>query len=81
MTEYGEVKLTGTLDSEGHLIDDTLYMPEIRCSYLVDEHNLDNSIERLVPKTEKDITKHFHKLEQNAYADWEYACYLKRKKK
>ena len=81
MTEYGEVKLTGTLDSEGHLIDDTLYMPEIRCSYLVDEHNLDNSIERLVKKKEKDITKHFHKLEQNAYADWEYACYLKRKKK
>ena len=79
-TEYGEIKLTGTLDSEGHLIDDTLYFPDIRCSYLVDEHNLDNSIEDKVPKIERDIAKNIRKQKANEYATWENECYLKRKK-
>lgn len=80
MTEYGEVRLTGILDSEGHLIDDTLYIPEIRCSYLVDEHRLDDSVEALVPKIEKDIAKDIHKQRKKEYSDWEYEYYLKRKK-
>ena len=80
LTSYGYVTLFGTLDSEGHLIDNTLFIPDLGLELLVDEHNLDNSIEDKVPKIERDIAKNIRKQKVNEYATWENECYLKRKK-
>ena len=56
-TEYGKITLCGELDAEGHLIDDTLYAPSLRTSYIVDEHHLDFSVEKALPKIERDIKR------------------------
>lgn len=81
MTKYGEINLSGTLDSEGHLIDDTLYISKMKKAYRVDEHNLDNSINKLVAKIENDIAKNIRQAKVQKYNEWEYDCYLKRKRK
>lgn len=80
-TEYGQITLCGELDAEGHLIDDTLYAPSLRTSYTVDEHHLDFSIEKALPKIETDIKRKETQAKQKQYTDFEYQLYLKRKKK
>ena len=77
-TAKGILNLVGTLDSEGHLIDDTLYAPLLKKSYLVDEHNLDFSIAKYIPNMEKEKIK---TEEQKTYNELDYQAYLARKKK
>lgn len=74
------VTLEGTLDTEGHLIDDTLYLPSLRTSYIVDEHNLESSAATLAPKIEKDFAKDAENKEQIARNEFEYQNYLARKR-
>lgn len=77
-TAKGILNLVGTLDSEGHLIDDTLYAPLIKKAYLVDEHNLDLSIAKYIPSMEKEKVR----IEtQKNYNELEYQAYLARTKK
>lgn len=80
-TEYGKITLCGELDAEGHLIDDTLYAPSLRTSYIVDEHHLDFSVEKALPKIERDIKRKKAQTKQDQYTNFEYQMYLKRKKK
>lgn len=74
------VTLQGELDQDGHLIDDTLYLPALRTSYVVDEHNLHASIDALVPQIEKDLTKEYKRLEQRQLMSYEYELYATRKR-
>ena len=80
-TEYDKITLCGELNTEGHLIDDTLYAPTLRTSYIVDEHHLDFSVEKILPKIERDIKRKKSQAKQNQYVNFEYQMYLKRKKK
>ena len=50
------VKLEGTLDMEGHLIDEALYAKELDTYILVDEHNLDESIMMELPRLERKLS-------------------------
>ncbi len=81
-TRLGTVNLFGELDSEGHLIGDTLYAAEINGAYNVDEHNLDNSIAMCIPKIEKDMLKRKKKKVDEEYAAFEHDNWsLKRNRK
>ena len=81
LTSYGYVTLFGTLDSEGHLIDNTLFIPDLGLELLVDEHNLEASIDAYLPKIEKKIRKRKKQEIEKEYNEWEYQQYLKRKRK
>ena len=80
-TIYGDVTLFGSLDFEGHLIDDALFIPELGIELLVDEHNLDSSIDSYLPKIERSIKKKENNEKQREYNEFEYQLYLKRKRK
>lgn len=81
LTSYGYVTLFGVLDSEGHLIDDTLFIPELDLELVVDEHNLEASIDTCLTKIEKKIEKRERQEKIHEYNEWEYQQYLKRKRK
>lgn len=49
------IKLEGTLNQDGHLIDDTLFVKELNTYILVDEHNLYESIMAELPKLKRKL--------------------------
>lgn len=79
-TSDGYITLFGSLDTDGHLIDDTLYSPLLKKEFLVDEHNLDNSINKYSDKIEELLLKRKKELEAEKLLDYECECYLRRKK-
>lgn len=80
-TSYGFVRLFGTLDSEGHLINDTLFIPELDLELLVDEHNLEASTNTYIFTIEKAFKRKNKNDEQKEFNEWEYQHYLNRKRK
>lgn len=80
-TIHGKLSLFGTLDADGHLIDDTLYSPLLKKGFLVDEHKLAKSLEKYQKKIEKLLEK--RKIDQEMYDFYAYECdlYLSKKRK
>ena len=80
-TAKGIVRLVGELDTDGHLIDDTMYIPQLSMACLVDEDNLYESLESYKNKIERMLTKKENTKEKKAYVEYEYQLYLNRKRK
>lgn len=72
------VLLHGTLDSEGHLINDELYSPLLNKNFPVDEHNLEESIQKIKNKLCRMIEQ---KRNRQALYDYEYELERKRRAK
>lgn len=79
-TNEGVVRLFGTLNTDGFLLNESMYIPELDLEVYVDPLNLENSLKEKVPLIEKKLKKRNYKQAISEFLTFEEEAYLKRKK-
>lgn len=79
-TSEGIVKLFGTVDIDGFLLNELMYIPELDLEVYVDPLNLENSLKEKMPLIEKKLKKRNYERKIQEFFKFEEETYLKRKK-